>query len=39
MTKEEIEKYKRKHCSTCTKNINCKIVKRLDNKLICIEEE
>lgn len=36
---ERIEKYKKENCSTCTKNIDCKIVKRIDGKLTCVEEE
>lgn len=36
---KEIEKYKKEKCSKCTKNINCKITKRVDGKLTCTEEE
>ena len=37
---EEIEEFKEEHnCSTCTKNIECKIVRRIDGKLTCTEEE
>lgn len=36
---ERIEKYKKENCSTCTKNIECKIVRRIDGKLTCTEEE
>lgn len=39
MTKEEIEKFKKENCSKCTINVDCKIVRRLDNKLICTEED
>lgn len=40
MSKEEIEKFKEEHnCKTCTKNIDCKIVRRIDGKLTCTEEE
>ena len=40
MSKEEIEEFKEEHnCSTCTKNIDCKIVRRIDGKLTCIEED
>ena len=40
MTKEEIEQFKKEHnCNTCTRNIDCKIVRRIDGKLTCIEEE
>ena len=36
---ERIEKYKKENCSKCTKNIECKIVRRIDGKLTCTEEE
>ncbi len=37
---KEIEEFKEEHnCSTCKKNIDCKIVRRIDGKLICTEEE
>ena len=36
---ERIEKYKKENCSTCTKNIDCKIVRRIDSKLTYTEEE
>ena len=40
MTKEEIEQFKKEHnCNTCTKNVDCKIVRQVDGKLVCIEEE
>lgn len=40
MSKEEIEQFKKEHnCNTCTKNIECKIVRRIDGKLTCTEEE
>lgn len=40
MSKEEIEEFKEEHnCSTCTKNIDCKILRRIDGKLTCTEEE
>ena len=36
---ERIEKYK-KESSKCKKNIDyCKITRRIDGKLICLEEE
>ena len=35
---KEIEQFKKEKCSTCTKNIDCKIV-RIDGKLTCVEEE
>lgn len=38
MTKEEIEEYKKEHCSKCNKNINCKITQKLDGTLHCTEE-
>ena len=35
MSKEEIEEFKEEHnCSTCTKNIDCKIVRRIKTKVI-----
>ena len=36
---KEIEKYKEENCSKCTKNIDCKIIRRVDGKLTCTEEE
>lgn len=36
---ERIEKYKKENCSTCTKNIDCKILRKIDGKLTCTEEE
>lgn len=38
MTKENIEKYKKEHCSTCTKNIDCKITQNINGELKCTEE-
>ena len=39
MSKEEIEQFKKENCSKCTKNIDCKILRRIDGKLTCTEEE
>lgn len=39
MTKEEIEGFKKEHCSKCNKNVDCKIVRNADGKLVCIEED
>lgn len=39
MTKEEIEEFEKERCNKCTKNIDCKIVRRIDGKLTCTEEE
>lgn len=39
MTKEEINQFKKENCNKCTKNIDCKIVKGPEDKLICVEEE
>lgn len=40
MSKEEIEEFKEEHnCNTCTKNIDCKILRKIDGKLTCTEEE
>ena len=36
---ERIEQFKKENCSKCTKNIECKIVRRIDGKLTCTEEE
>ena len=36
---ERIEKYKKENCSKCIKNIDCKILRRIDGKLTCTEEE
>ena len=36
---KEIEQFKKENCSTCKKNIDCKITRRIDGKLICSEEE
>ncbi len=39
MSKEEIEQFKKERCNKCTKNIDCKIVRNAEGKLVCIEEE
>ena len=39
MSKEEIQEFKKENCSKCKKNIDCKITRRIDGKLICSEEE
>lgn len=36
---KEIEQFKKKNCSKCTKNTDCKITRRVDGKLTCAEEE
>lgn len=36
---ERIEQFKKENCSKCKKNIDCKITRRIDGKLICSEEE
>jgi hypothetical protein len=36
---KEIEQFKKENCSTCKKNIDCKITRRIDGKLTCTEEE
>ena len=36
---KEIEQFKKENCSTGTKDIDCKIVRRIDGKLTCTEEE
>lgn len=36
---KEIEQFKKENCSKCTKNIDCKITRRLDGKLTCTDEE
>lgn len=35
----EIERFKKENCSKCTKNTDCKIIRRIDGKLACTEEE
>lgn len=36
MSKEEIEQFKKEHnCNTCTRNIDCKITRRIDNTVKC----
>lgn len=39
MSKEEIDLFEKERCNTCTKNIDCKIVRQVDGKLTCIEED
>ncbi len=39
MTEEEIKQFKEENCSKCTKNIDCKIEKGSEGKLMCTEEE
>lgn len=36
---KEIEQFKKENCSKCKKNIDCEIVRRIDGKLTCTEEE
>ena len=38
MTKEKIEQYKKEHCSTCNKDIDCKITQNINGELKCTEE-
>ena len=33
------QKYIKEHCSNCTKNIDCKIIKNIKGELVCVEEE
>ena len=39
MSKEEIDIFEEKNCNKCTKNVDCKIVRQVDGKLVCIEED
>lgn len=39
MSKEEVQEFKKEHCNKCTKNIDCKIVRNAEGKLVCIEDE
>ena len=39
MTLEQIKQFKEENCSKCTKDIDCKILRRIDGKLTCTEEE
>lgn len=39
MTKEEVREFKKDNCNKCTKNVDCKIVRQADGKLVCIEDE
>ena len=36
---KEIEQFKKENCSKCKKNIDCKILRRIDGKLTCSEED
>lgn len=36
---KEIEQFKKEKCSTCTRNTDCKITRRIDGKLTCSEED
>lgn len=36
---KELEQFKKENCSKCTKNIDCKIIRQVDGKLTCTEEE
>ena len=36
---KQIERFKKENCSKCTKNIDCKIIRRVDGQLTCTEEE
>lgn len=38
MSKEEIEVFKEKNCNKCTKNIDCKIIRNAEGKLVCVED-
>ena len=39
MTLEQIKQFKEENCSKCNKDIDCKIIRRVDGKLTCTEEE
>ena len=39
MSKEEVQEFKKDNCNKCTKNVDCKITRRIDGKLTCIEED
>lgn len=36
---KELEQFKKENCNNCTKDINCKIIKQIDGKLKCTEED
>lgn len=35
---KELEQFKKEKCSKCTKNIDCKIIKNIKGKLVCVED-
>lgn len=39
MTKEEIQEFKKENCNKCTKNIDCKITRNVEGKLVCVEDQ
>lgn len=36
---KELEQFQKENCSNCTKNIDCKITRQIDGKLVCTEED
>ena len=38
MTNKEINQFKKENCSKCTKNIDCKIIRNVEGKLVCVED-
>ena len=36
---KELEQFKNENCNNCTKNIDCKIIKNIEGKLVCVEDQ
>ena len=36
---KELEQFKKENCNNCTKNIDCKIIKNIEGKLVCVEDQ
>lgn len=36
---KELEQFKKENCVNCTKDIDCKIIKNVEGKLACTDEE
>lgn len=35
---KELEQFKNENCNNCTKNIDCKIIRNIEGKLVCVED-
>lgn len=35
---EKLKEFKEKNCKNCNKNIDCKIIKNIEEELVCVQE-